>query len=158
MRKVLFICCLWISGMAYIACESKDIAYEQNYIIEKSVMTGTNPLVYKFENNADTFQLYDVCVSINHVMNFESVRIPVELSYYSPKGDSISIPIAISVYDDDFKALGEIQKDSSITLTQTIFYANRIMSGVNTFKITPANNTDSLYGINSVTLSIEKVN
>lgn len=156
MRKignVIFLSCLIL-----IACSGKDVAYEKTYSLDNSVLTGENDLVFEFENNADTFQLYDVCLYINHESVVSSFQIPLELSYVSPEGASISIPIAIPAFDKNFKPLGKVQVDSSVMLTQTVIYGNKIPTGKNTFKISPATSNDSLIGIKSIKLSIEKAN
>ena len=83
--------------------------------------------------------------------------LPILLGYMSPKGETATIPIAFPVYEKkDYK--GEKQSDGSILLKNTILYSNRMQEGKNLFTIEPATFNDSLYGVTSVTLRIEKAN
>ncbi|MCQ2960117.1 MAG: hypothetical protein MJ198_08030 [Bacteroidales bacterium] len=140
------------------SCERKDIAYEKTYSFENKIVVGAKPLLFEFENGVDTFQTYNVCLEIKHEPKVTYSRIPIELGYYSPSGDTMAVPIAIPVYNQKYEYLGEMQEDSTVKLTQTIFYGNTMQAGKNVFSISPASHNDSLYGIHSIKLSIEKVN
>lgn len=139
------------------SCESSDVAFEQTYSVEDSVMCASKPYVFDFVNTKDSFQLYNVVLEIKHLPNFPYTMLPILLGYMSPKGETATIPIAFPVYEKkDYN--GEKQSDGSILLKNTILYSNRMQEGKNLFTIEPATFNDSLYGVTSVTLRIEKAN
>ena len=156
MKRFLF--GIVLSSMTFLfSCESSDVAFEQTYSVEDSVMTASKPYIFEFVNTKDSFQLYNVVLEIKHLPNFPYTMLPVELGYMSPKGETATIPIAFPVYEKkDYK--GKKQSDGSILLKNTILYSNRMQEGKNLFSVEPATLNDSLYGVTSVTLRIEKAN
>lgn len=140
------------------SCENKDDVYEKTYSFEKNILTNKDVMRYDFDNPADTFQLYNIELSILHEPQVAISQLPLLLGYRSPNGESISVPIAIPLYDKSFKPVGTIRPDSLVELKQTLFYANSLRTGVNTFEIAMDSHQDSLFGVVSFTLSIERAN
>lgn len=141
-------------------CVSCDdyIAYEKIYDIGNGVLTSENPLVFEFENEKDTFQLYDMHLEICYNLGLNLAQIPLMFSYVSPNGESFSIPVAIPVVDKNYKSIGAKQDDGSFILKETILSHNSMRTGKNIFAFSPATANDSLKGIQSFKFIIEKVN
>lgn len=151
---------IYIYLFLLLFCVSCDdyIAYQKTYDIENNVLTGEKPLVFGFENEKDTFQLYDMHIEICYNMGLGLSQIPLLFSYVSPNGESFAIPLAIPVVDKNYKSIGAKQDDGSFILKETILSHNSMRTGKNTFAFAPATANDSLKGIQSVTFVIEKVN
>lgn len=141
-------------------CVSCDdyIAYQKIYNIENNILTKDNSLVFEFENEKDTFQLYDMQLEICYNTSLNTAQIPFEFSYLSPNGESFSVPIAIQAFDRKYEARGIKQQDGSFILKETILSHNSMRQGKNRFSFIPASANDSLIGIQSVKFVIEKVN
>ncbi len=143
--------------MFCVSCDDY-IAYQKTYDVENKVFTKENPLVFEFENEKDSFQLYDMHLEICYNMGLGNALIPLEFSYVAPTGESFSVPLAIPVFDKNYEAIGEKQQDGSFLLKETILYHNSMRKGTNTFSFTPATSNDTLVGIRSISFVIEKVN
>ncbi len=157
MKKLLInLSVVALCSLFFAACD-EYVAYEKTYDLEHDMMLATNPLVYEFENGTDTFQLYDVSLQFTLTPDFALAQIPIELGYGSSKG-KMAIPMAIPVYDKNKNFLGEVREDESIVLKQTILYENRMAEGKNIFTITPGTYNDTIQGLSSVMVKIEKAN
>lgn len=144
--------------VSLVSCEGEDVAYEKTYQFDNGVVSGSQPLVFKYNNTADTFQLYDVVLEITHLPG-AAMQFPFALSYTSPYGESVQFPVfAIPAYDNALKPYGDVQSDSSIVLRKTILAGNSMRKGMNVFSIVPGNYNDTLTGIKALTLKIDRVN
>lgn len=140
------------------SCEGKDVAYEKTYTFENNLLTKNEHVRFEFENTADTFQLYNVVLSVVHEPAVPTYQLPLVLGYHSPNEESVSVPIAIPLYGNGFKTVGTMRSDSLVELQQTLFYANSFRKGMNTFELALDSHQDSLFGIVSFSLSIERAN
>lgn len=145
-------------SVLFQSCEGKDVAYEKTYAFENHLLTQNEHPRFEFENTADTFQLYNVVLSVVHEPTVSAFQLPLELGYHSPYGESVSIPIAIPLYNNKFQPIGTMRSDSLVELQQTLFYANSFRKGLNTFELALDSHQDSLFGIVSFSLSIERAN
>ncbi len=145
-------------SVLFQSCEGKDVAYEKTYAFENHLLTQNEHPRFEFENTADTFQLYNVVLSVVHEPTVSAYQLPLELGYRSPYGESVSIPIAIPLYNNKFQPIGSMRSDSLVELQQTLFYANSFRKGLNTFELALDSHQDSLFGIVSFSLSIERAN
>ncbi|MCQ2608360.1 MAG: hypothetical protein MJ197_06710 [Bacteroidales bacterium] len=157
MKKVFF-CLVAVVSICLVSCAGKDVAYEKTYTFNNSVVTGKQPLNFEYEHGKDSFQLYNIVLSIKHMPKLSYGNLPLNLTYVSPIGEQLSVPIAVPVYDKDLKVRGTMQGDTIVTLEQELFYSQRLREGKNMFQITPATFNDSLDGIRSITLRIERAN
>lgn len=157
MKKLLF-CAIAIASLCICSCASKDVAYEKTYSFDNTIVTGKQPLNFEYVHGKDSFQLYDIVLEIKHMPDLSCGNISLNIAYTSPVGEQLSIPIAIPVYDKDLKVRGTMQGDSIVVLEQELFYSQRLREGKNMFQITPATFNDSLDGIRSITMRIERAN
>lgn len=145
-------------GIFFQACERKDVVYEKKYDFENHIMTNAKPMMFEFENTSDTFQLYNIVLSVVHERVVPTMRMPLIVEYDSPRGDTVSIPISIPLYNAKYQLIGDVREDSLVELRQPLFYSNTLQQGHNMFAIQLDNHADSLFGIVSVGLSIERAN
>ena len=160
MKKLMFLSML-CGAIMLVSCERTNVASEQTHVFENDLFV--EPVQSDFTNGKDTFQLYNIVLSLK--LNFDSVwyrQLPFYMSYVSPNGDSVMIPIAIALpYEPATEANTKPSKpttDSAWVFEETIFRANKMAEGRNTFYIAPATNNDTLLGISAITLRIEKAN
>ena len=121
-------------------------------------MVNSNPLIFTYEHGNDTFQLYQISMTIKHKPDLQYLQIPFTLGIISPNGGSSAIPIAIPAFDKKKQFVGKQQTDSSFLLKQILFYSTRLSEGKNIFILQPATYNDTLVGISSITFAIDKVN
>lgn len=156
MKRLLYfplLCCF-----TFLSCERRDIAFEQTIDLDNNLMVNSNPLIFTYEHGNDTFQLYQISMTIKHKPDLQYLQIPFTLGIISPNGGSSAIPIAIPAFDKKKQFVGKQQTDSSFLLKQILFYSTRLSEGKNIFILQPATYNDTLVGISSITFAIDKVN
>lgn len=160
MKKLLLLS-IFCSVLTLASCEWSNVASEQTHRIENDVFA--EPVEFEFTNNKDSFQLYNVVLSLK--LNFDSVwyaQLPLYFSYVAPNGDSATIPIALTLpYEPATKENSQPSKeaiDSAWVFEQTLLYGNSMKQGLSKFYLSPATNNDTLFGISEMTLRIERAN
>ena len=157
--KKLLILSIFCGALTLASCEWSNVASEQTHTFKNDLFA--EPVEFDFTNNKDSFQLYNVILSLK--LNFDSVwyrQVPLNFSYVAPNGDSATIPIALSFpYEPATKENMQPSKeaiDSAWVFEQTILYGNSMKQGVSKFYFSPATNNDTLFGISGMTLRIER--
>ncbi len=156
--KKIFFCFIAVVAACLVSCAGKDVAYEKTYSFDNMVVTGAQPLNFEYVHGKDSFQLYNIVLVIQHMPKLSYGNLPLNLTYISPVGEQLSVSVAIPLYDNDLQVKGTMQGDTIVNLEQELFYSQRLREGKNMFQITPATFNDSLDGIRSITLRIERAN
>ncbi len=140
--------------MLLIACNS-SVYYEQSINFPDGVWQYDNVANFEFEIQ-DTEQRFDLILDVNHSVDYRFENNYVKIHTSFPEGNKTEDQLSLELTDNLDQWQGECNSKrcvASILLQENVYFkvAGKYQIGIEQF-----NRVDSLSGMNSLTLKLEK--
>lgn len=150
MRKLIFASSLLI----LLSCNS-NIFYEQTVAFPENIWQYENVAHFEF-NIQDTTRRYDLILDVDHSVDFRFENNYVKIHTTFPEGNKTEDQVSLELTDNLDQWQGDCNSKKCVVsiLLQENVYFNQ--TGLYQIDIEQYNRVDSLTGMNSLTLMLEK--
>ena len=152
MRNLL---CILSLALLVSAC-GKSYVYQEEQKIPNSIWTYQNVLKYQVPVQ-DTVERYGLYLAVNHAQSYPNQNIYCKINTTLPSGKTQSQVISFNMYNNAGKSNG-VSSGSNNTVTSVLqerFHFTEL--GTYSISVEQFMRSDSLQGVNAVTLQLEKM-